>query len=154
MLNLRGVFLDDLNEKPSMPIAKVITEKLPTKFFNIENWPKHSELECMQCGLNPPGPPLIIPTSLIRDGDNIGFERYGIYCSLSCSSFYINNTMDDELGNIDPIRRKELQDLLKLFYEKIHGRKIDFIPYPPKKKELMKYGGNMTVFEYQSGLTY
>lgn len=153
MLDLRGVFLEDLCERPSEIInIKIITEKLPNKIFDIKDWPKKSELECMQCGNNPLGHPIPIASSLIKNEETMGFERYGIYCSFSCASFYIDNCMDDELGNKDLIRRKELQDLLKLLYEKFYDKKVSFITYPPKKKELMKHGGNMTTFEYQSEL--
>ncbi len=163
LLQLRGTFLTDVVADTTTTFTGDynIIEPLPKVFRSKEEWPMVTSLQCLICNRTGGVPiPIITRIGVDMSTDPTEtqpkqeMETYGVFCSFSCPAYYIENVMDEEIGNKDPIRRKELHEFLKRLYEKIHGKTIDHIPLAPKPTRLEVHGGKLTPYEYGQKLLY
>lgn len=71
------------------------------------------------------------------------FETEGIFCSPPCVKAYI---LDQGVN----ARYKDSSTLLSLLYFKMTGVKVEHIPRAPSWKQLVEYGGHLTIKDYRA----
>lgn len=71
------------------------------------------------------------------------YETDGIFCSFNCILAYVNENKSNPLYNYSKILTIKL-------YNDIHNNKINKIIPAPHWKELVEYGGNMTISQFRN----
>lgn len=71
------------------------------------------------------------------------FETEGVFCSFPCIKSYI-------LAQKTNSRYSNSSTLLTLLYTKLTGNPITYIPPSPGWKQLIEYGGHLTIKEYRA----
>lgn len=124
-----------------------VYDKLPKYFTTIDEWPSRTSLSCLYCSRKIHGFPIPIVTQIEKDR----YPTYGQFCTFSCAKEYIIRIMDDELNNVDIVRRDELISfLMKLAPE--FNIDINDIHHPPKLRHMQCYGGDMDPHDWGEGL--
>ena len=162
ILFLKGVYLrncKDVGDIMEERLAEIITygdcdmpkkqkyDKIPRLFTNVETWIKKTNLYCWSCGCTFHWNPVFIPESINFSGvlrnEFKPIVPIGNFCSFLCANNHINAEFSQHL-------RWEKTELLKILHKIMTGISIMDIPEGPKKTKMVRYGGMLTVGEFQA----
>lgn len=133
---LESIDSDNENEK-------VIYNKIPQRFNNLDTYQIQTNLKCWYCDLNFITRPIFIP-KVIKN--NYEMTIHGNFCSFSCAITYININ----------IKNKDVQwryrDNLYVLYKLFNGTYPLHINPAPNKFDLECYGGELTQDEFRKKL--
>ena len=142
--DINTIIIDPIENNKDIDIdlqPELIYDKIPTKFIDINEWPKYLNIKCWNCDLFMHSIPIFIPTYIETNGV---MDVYGIYCSFTCAHSYINNNIDITNKNNLYIN---LIHLKKCFDKKYIN---NFIELSPNKNLRIEYGGTLTIDEYKT----
>lgn len=160
--------LSDTNNE----IEYIKYDKIPKVFKTLDEWPRKTNIKCLNCTLDIPGIPIPVPKNAeyTRNADYI-FDIDAICCSFPCAARLIT-----EKSNIKSLRWSKLHTLKllkKKFNKELNSSKdnefnkssisnlittasnnLDKVvscdlPLAPKKEELCQYGGDLTIKEFK-----
>lgn len=160
ILVLSGVSLDDykslddkyaeemmermVGDEISVSQYNVCSDKIPTTFCSLDEWPTETTARCHNCTLGFNNRPVPIPTIIreLPDG-RVEFNVRGNMCSFPCVRRWIDVHYHD-LNVRDNIMRN-----LSLLYFIFTGRQKTDIQSAPEHTLLKCYGGDMTEEQYK-----
>jgi hypothetical protein len=148
------ILMDDLMEQKLMDEANETSEtkqiddkytKLPSIFFDLNTWPKKTDILCWNCDRTFFDIPIFIPKTMepnpIHGGKYI-ISTYGCFCSFNCALTHILLYFPKHHDQINKI------GMLKLLFKEFYGiPPIDLIPAPQRFK-MIQYNGTITLHEY------
>lgn len=145
--SIEDIFTDGLisnikNEQP-IPIQQIF-DRLPSKFFNLDSWPKQTNLVCWWCSNSFNNQPVFIPQYFPPNIEKNGIPVYGNFCSFNCATSFVS---------IDPLfknREWEGHEMLRILYRIFNQKIIKTIIPAPYPIMMMRYGGTMTESEYKA----
>lgn len=117
--------------------------KLPIQFTTLDNHPKNTNLLCWSCNRSFKGPPWFEPQSISPMGKAFCISIKGNFCGPHCVRRYIQTYTKDLSERLNKI------SMLQYVYELFTGKKNTDIQPAPPHTDMVQYGGDLTIQEYQ-----
>lgn len=145
VLFLAGVFKKDCS-KLELQVNKTNEyDSIPMTFTTLDKHPTHTNLLCWNCMRSFKGYPWFEPQTMTcnsKQKKDIHFSCNGNFCSAPCVRRYIDTNTKSLSERTDKIA------MLKIEYEILMGKSIDFIPPAPPHTVMIQFGGTMRPDEY------
>ena len=121
--------------------------KLVVTFTNIENYPTSTNLLCWSCTRSFKTRPYFEPQQISQTvASKTTISAKGNFCSPNCVIRYI------QVYTKDMSERKNKIEMLKIVCELFTGKKPLEIMAAPPHTDMVQYGGNLSLYEYQKEL--
>lgn len=143
MLRLSDINAHDMIERRSESSKVIIYDKLPSYYTTRDKWPSRTMLSCLFCSRKIDSFPIPIIT-IINENK---WGTYGQYCGFSCAKEYIMYVMDDDINNMNNIRRDELIILLGRLSKEFNIN-LNKVERPKKINTMICYGGECDPYEW------
>lgn len=137
-----------VEEEISVSQYNMGSDKIPTTFYSLDEWPTETTARCHNCTLSFTNRPVPIPTIIreLPDG-RVEFNVRGNMCSFPCARKWVDVHYHD-LNARDNILRN-----LSLLYFIFTGRQKTDIQPAPDHILLKCYGGEMTEENYRKKIS-
>lgn len=141
---------DSANPAPPSSGLKILpvpppSAQVPRKFTSVEDWPKQTDVRCLNCTLQFSGVPWTQPEHIIRAGDP--FPCRNVFCAGPCQWRWIDDTFDPRYK---PDENAKMKARARYFASLILERPIKAgeIQPAPSRSVLTCYGGDKTPAQF------
>lgn len=124
-------------------------DKIPAKFTSADEWPRATNLRCLNCNRLFKTRPLTMITHIANEGHVIKeMTPFGFMCSGDCVATYIDSHVADEKT------RWSRHKMFSIFYRKLTGITISSFSRAHEPWELELYGGDVSMDDHIKSLKY
>lgn len=145
VLFLAGVFKKDCSKLDLQTRKMNEYDSIPIQFTSLDKHPTNTNLLCWNCMRSFKGYPWFEPQSMTynsKQRKEVQFNCHGNFCSAPCVRRYI------DLNTKSLSERTDKIAMLKVEYEILTGKPIDFIPPAPPHTIMVQFGGTVRLDEY------
>jgi hypothetical protein len=140
-LFLPGIHSSDLIITPKKA-PKTKRKRMPKFFSDLASWPKTSNLYCCNCSYRYESIPVGMPIRMVY-GETMQFELTYNYCGFKCLATAISRLPDRNT-------KEQRFMMMKLLYERFHGKPPGEIEFAPTIEERADHGGNLNESDFKS----
>lgn len=144
-VDIDELFEEKLNETTHDKYKKIIYDKIPKVFKTVSTWIATTNVKCWHCELSFTNSPVFIPNEIYNTPEGKEMSVHGNFCSFGCAKAFL----DYNKFNNDNWDKNEM---LKLLFQLFNSKKINDIKPSPSKYILTKYGGSVSIKDFQMKL--
>ena len=123
---------------------------LESSIFTSDNWPYKTDIHCWWCCHQFDSIPIGMPLKIKKNGT---FQVIGCFCSFNCIIAYSNNNKHNNIGLIQSLFRKLLDEPVFKFYESSNKCESQLKSAPPRET-LKIFGGNLTIEQFRDSFNH